>query len=508
MAVVWQATLEASIAQRKVSMRKNTLVFANLIASILLAWASGRSAQAQLDPRIGSCRALTGQEIEFDEFEPSPEVKELVDDIITNWGLGIKDFDLKAASVPNAAAVICDGKRKLLYSPTYFINTANAAGSEWPVKAILAHEVGHHLRGHTLSTGVRRAVELEADDFSGFVLCTLGATLRDAQQGIAWGAQSPDPSYPEPQERRDSVAQGWERALQQGKCPKEVKSILPSYNLTDRRDTVEITAENVAEIASKGEIVADQVVFHNVKVEATKPLTILANRITFDNRSVLHGRKIALIAKEIQGGTVSSDGGPGEGGGEILVAAYAITGTTLTARGGDGRNGKAGDDGRDGSPGHNGTNGKCGAGMFGDFRGSTDGSAGAPGTDGGDGDPGGDGGDGGVVELLTFRQSAVFLDVKEGLGGTGGPGGRGGRGGPGGRGGSGCSGIGGSQPSRPDGADGLDGRQGRPGGPGRRGKEGRIRQQALIGSAELAELARIGNLAEIIKAIEERINHK
>ena len=50
--------------------------------------------------------------------------------------------------------------------------------------AILAHEVGHHINGgHTLinvSVKENRLMELEADEFAGFVMAELGASLNQA----------------------------------------------------------------------------------------------------------------------------------------------------------------------------------------------------------------------------------------------------------------------------------------------------------------------------------------
>lgn len=51
--------------------------------------------------------------------------------------------------------------------------------------SILAHEIGHHLLGHTISIGSSNPQdELEADKFSGFVLYKMGASLNDAVQAI------------------------------------------------------------------------------------------------------------------------------------------------------------------------------------------------------------------------------------------------------------------------------------------------------------------------------------
>ena len=65
--------------------------------------------------------------------------------------------------------------------------------------SILAHEVGHHINGHTLGASMsayeNRIQELEADEFSGFVMQKIGATLEQAIDAIASLASSGDDSY-------------------------------------------------------------------------------------------------------------------------------------------------------------------------------------------------------------------------------------------------------------------------------------------------------------------------
>ena len=63
--------------------------------------------------------------------------------------------------------------------------------NDWSNMFVLAHEVGHHINGHTVDALVlsgksqlplytRRAQELESDEFAGFVLGRLGANLNQA----------------------------------------------------------------------------------------------------------------------------------------------------------------------------------------------------------------------------------------------------------------------------------------------------------------------------------------
>jgi hypothetical protein len=133
--------------------------------------------------------------------------------------VGLKPrFELLATTqVQNAAAVVYSGKRYLLYNPR-FVSAVNQAGrTDWAGISILAHEMGHHLNGHTLRPGGSNpADELEADEFSGFVLRKMGASLAQAQAGMAVVSdEQASPTHPGRSTRLQSINEGWQRASQQ-----------------------------------------------------------------------------------------------------------------------------------------------------------------------------------------------------------------------------------------------------------------------------------------------------
>ena len=119
-----------------------------------------------------------------------------------------------AADVPNAAAVISQNKRYILYNPDFINGLNDKAGNEWAAISILAHEVGHHLNGHTLDNiGSRPDLELEADEFSGFVLRKLGATLKESQEAMRLAADyKGSDTHPGQQKRLTAIATGWNNA--------------------------------------------------------------------------------------------------------------------------------------------------------------------------------------------------------------------------------------------------------------------------------------------------------
>ncbi|GAA3930399.1 membrane-binding protein [Hymenobacter algoricola] len=133
--------------------------------------------------------------------------------------VGLKPrFELRATSaVQNAAAVVYDGRRFLLYNPQ-FVGAVNRAGrTDWAGISILAHEMGHHLNGHTLlAGGSKPADELEADEFSGFVLRKMGASLAEAQAALAVVSDdAPSATHPGRANRLSAISTGWQQSSNQ-----------------------------------------------------------------------------------------------------------------------------------------------------------------------------------------------------------------------------------------------------------------------------------------------------
>jgi len=122
-------------------------------------------------------------------------------------------------NINNAIATIDDGIRYILYDPK-FLNSISNNTKYWGNMSILSHEVGHHINGHTLGTSVSAAEnqlqELEADEFSGFVMQKLGATLEQATETIADIANEGDDTYsshPKRERRIIAITKGYNNAL-------------------------------------------------------------------------------------------------------------------------------------------------------------------------------------------------------------------------------------------------------------------------------------------------------
>jgi hypothetical protein len=134
-----------------------------------------------------------------------------------------QNFTITESAVPNAAALIVMGqdgvpKRVIAYNRQFMQEIARATGDyDWSGTSILAHEIGHHLSGHTLlQGGSKPPIELEADKFSGFVLFKMGATLSQAEKAIATLIPQADgPTHPGRKRRLDAVQAGWAQSCEQ-----------------------------------------------------------------------------------------------------------------------------------------------------------------------------------------------------------------------------------------------------------------------------------------------------
>jgi hypothetical protein len=149
-------------------------------------------------------------------FSSSADAEKIVSGIMDAMGLESK-FKIKVADVPNVEAAIKHHERYILYNPE-FVNKVNEVTKDrWASIFILAHEIGHHLDGHTES-GLRScpAIELEADQFAGFALCKMGATLQQSQLAMYYISNIvSSKTHPGRFDRLAAIEKGWNKAQMQ-----------------------------------------------------------------------------------------------------------------------------------------------------------------------------------------------------------------------------------------------------------------------------------------------------
>ena len=118
-------------------------------------------------------------------FTTRPEVTRAVEDIVRRSGLKQNFYVMECPNTDNCFAATRNGERLIVYDARFFRRLNTVTKTDWAALSILAHEIGHHLQGHTIkSGGSDHQRELEADEFSGFVMYQMGATLAEAQSAI------------------------------------------------------------------------------------------------------------------------------------------------------------------------------------------------------------------------------------------------------------------------------------------------------------------------------------
>lgn len=162
--------------------------------------------------RIGNTCSYFGEDIppQVATFASNQEAERVIQDIVDASGLR-QNFEIRAAGVPNAAAVIYGTRRYIIYNQYFMREMRETTGTRWAATSIMAHEIGHHLNGHTLeSAGSRPRIELEADYYSGFVLQKMGASLEEARKAMALlGNPSGSSTHPPKHDRLASITNGW-----------------------------------------------------------------------------------------------------------------------------------------------------------------------------------------------------------------------------------------------------------------------------------------------------------
>jgi hypothetical protein len=165
--------------------------------------------------------------LQTNSFSSDLDAENALDRILSVVGLS-KNFVLAPCSdINNAVAVSFKGVRYILYDPE-FMSMLSRNTSNWTNLFILAHEVGHHVNGHSLDYFLyagdivdapelekKRQQELEADEFAGFVLAKLGATLSQTTSSISNLSNEDDTysTHPKRDKRVASIRKGFSKGF-------------------------------------------------------------------------------------------------------------------------------------------------------------------------------------------------------------------------------------------------------------------------------------------------------
>ena len=206
------------------------------------------------------CIAVRGN-----SFMSNVEAERSLEKILNTVGLS-QNFVLQSCDrIENAVATAYKGVRYILYDKKFMSSISNYT-NDWSNMLILAHEVGHHINGHSLDLVLyatdavdaptlekKRKQELQADEFAGFVLAKLGAPLADAVRVISSITTDKDDTYsthPSRSKRINAIKKGFNKA---GSDSRVTISPTDDFNLDYESDMYEVdyTFRNVGSVESQ-----------------------------------------------------------------------------------------------------------------------------------------------------------------------------------------------------------------------------------------------------------------
>lgn len=135
----------------------------------------------------------------------------VVDRILRPIGL-MRNFKVvECSNTDNCFATVLKGQRFIVYDAAFMQGIEEETETDWSAISIMAHEIGHHLQGHTIDgRGGQPQKEIEADKFSGFVLHQLGASLEESLVAVrALGNERATSTHPAKPARLEAIRKGW-----------------------------------------------------------------------------------------------------------------------------------------------------------------------------------------------------------------------------------------------------------------------------------------------------------
>ena len=142
--------------------------------------------------------------------DPSPRALLAVESIMQAVGL-VPNFKVVEADFEKdhwAYAMTRWGTRYIVYDRKRF--HWDKKNPRWEDVTILAHEIGHHLNGHTLDHWRSYwKTELEADRFAGFAVSRLGGSLENALTPYRRMSAEGTETHPPRAQRLEAVEAGW-----------------------------------------------------------------------------------------------------------------------------------------------------------------------------------------------------------------------------------------------------------------------------------------------------------
>jgi len=273
------------------------------ITAVLLFIATATTAKAQFQVEWKVLTNDGPSKATVSNFTSVNEAKNIISDIISVMNLKV-NFEVREANVPNAGAVFFNKKRYILYNPNFIKQIDKATGTDWASISILAHEIGHHVKGHVFADngGSSHENELEADEFSGLVLKKMGASLDEAQiaMKLISGTRASS-THPAKNDRLTAIAKGWNAGVAvKNNDDVAVNKTQPSNTAStatagSTSTTAVVKQQPQQTVVARESVIADQQILVNVNFSVDKKneyfITVQNNVVKWD------GSRLSVIGK-------------------------------------------------------------------------------------------------------------------------------------------------------------------------------------------------------------------
>jgi hypothetical protein len=246
-------------AVHSIGYRHHAAVFRSFLSAFVIFFASVSPADAQMvrEHDAAITRGFHGGPTHIRRsFQSDAEAREVFTRILNAAGLaGMQDRIIIRASAEtdNAEAAIEKDERLIFYNAVFMEKLRTGSNDYWSQIAVLAHELGHHIRLHTIIDGRNHEFELEADYQAGFIMRRLGASLDQAQQLFRQiGTEEATQTHPAKAQRLQAVTLGWKDGAPAG-APGTAVAATPSQPAPQGRSGTEIAAATPADVRQAAE---------------------------------------------------------------------------------------------------------------------------------------------------------------------------------------------------------------------------------------------------------------
>lgn len=263
---------------------------------------------------------------QFYSFVDNREAIEYVQKLMDLAGLPMNFIVSECSGIQNAFAYTYDGVQYIFYG-NEFLKSLNFNSNDIGSITVLAHEIGHHLAGHTSANSyinqycvnvpcneqsqdcldaleISRKRELQADRFAGYIMYKFGSSLSETQEAFRLLLNNQDyddecSTHPTLSKRLNAIKEGYNKAK------KQEDSVLERQEKRDKGEDIEEPTEKEKLEDIKGEKI--ELYIPNLDIlERNKIINRLRDFIVNDVRNYLKSNSEYELENSARNDNVSS----------------------------------------------------------------------------------------------------------------------------------------------------------------------------------------------------------